>query len=205
MTSAETMTAKTMKRVCVFSGSNSGAREIYAEGARQLSRALVARGIGLVYGGGSIGLMGVMADTVLSLKGEVIGVIPESIALKEVAHQGLSELHVVGSMHERKALMAALSDSFIALPGGFGTFEELFEVITWAQLGLHHKPIGVLNLGGYFDAFSALVDQAITEQFIHPDYQRLIVNSADAETLLAELMAYQPLSGRRKWIELEEI
>jgi len=198
------MAINVIKRVCVFSGSNLGARQTYSENARRLGRALVARGIGLVYGGGSVGLMGVMADTVLSLNGEVIGVIPRALATRELVHQNLSDLRIVSSMHERKALMSELSDAFIALPGGFGTFEELFEVITWAQLGLHSKPIGVLNVDGYFDALMRLIDQAVGEGFIHPAYRQLVVNSPDGEGLLEEILSYRPPVGLKKWINLEE-
>src|SRR2546423_626875 len=140
--------------------------------------AFCRRGIGLVYGGGNIGLMGVIADTVLESGGEVIGVIPQSLEEREVAHTGLTELHVVGSMHERKALMAELSDGFIALPGGFGTFDELFEITTWAQLGLHTKPIGLLNVSGYFTPLLTMVSHAVTEGFLPPNHAHILLNSA---------------------------
>src|ERR671939_1854337 len=140
-----------MDRLCVYAGSNAGVRPEYAEAAVALARELVARGIGLVYGGGRVGLMGVLADTVLSGGGEAIGVIPQALVDREIGHQGLTELRVVGSMHERKALMAELADGFVALPGGAGTLEELIEIYTWSQLGLHRKPMGVLNVNGYYD------------------------------------------------------
>src|SRR5438477_2940520 len=154
-----------MHRICVFSGSNTGKRQEYQQAARDLGQELVARGLGLVYGGASVGLMGVIADTVLASGGEVIGVIPSALTRYEIPHKSLTQLHEVASMHERKALMADLSDGFIALPGGFGTFDELFEIITWAQLGLHNKPIGLLNAAGYFAPLLALVVHASTEGF----------------------------------------
>ena len=198
------MAPHAIRRLCVFSGSNFGARDDYAESARRLGAALVARGVGLVYGGGSVGLMGVMADTVLAGQGEVIGVIPRALATKELAHQGLADLRVVRSMHERKALMADLADGFVALPGGFGTFEELFEIVTWAQLGLHAKPIGVLDVCGYFDALAALIEHAIEERFILPEYRQLIVRAAEPEALLDRLVAYRPPAGLKKWIGISE-
>jgi len=198
------MAEKVIRRICVFSGSSPGAREVYAEHARLVGRALASRGIGLVYGGGSLGLMGVMADAALASGGEVVGVIPHALATKERAHQGASELRVVSSMHERKALMAELSDAFIALPGGFGTYEELFEVITWAQLGLHQKPIGVLNAGGYFDALTALIEQAIEEGFIQARYRQLVTISSSVEELLDSFAHHQPPPSLIKWLDLEE-
>src|SRR5262245_55803245 len=147
-------------RICVFTGSRRGVRAEYADAAKQLGRALVQRGYGLVYGGGKVGLMTIIADTVLDLKGHVTGVIPDSLVGKEVAHRGLSNLRVVGSMHERKALMAALSNGFIAMPGGIGTMEEFFEVLSWAQLGLHEKPCGLLNVCGYYDPLMQFIDHA---------------------------------------------
>ena len=144
-------TNNSIKRICVFCGSNHGARSAYTGAAQQLGKALVSHEIGLVYGGGSIGLMTVVADAVLEEKGEVIGVIPHALSSKEFAHDGLTELRLVSSMHERKAMMAELSGAFIAMPGGFGTLDEFFEIVTWAQLGLHTKPIGLLNVGGYFE------------------------------------------------------
>src|SRR5947207_1854347 len=146
-----------MRRVCVFCGSSTGARRVYADAARTLAATLVRRGLGLVYGGGSIGLMGVLADAVLAAGGEVTGVIPRALATKEIAHRSLPDLRVVETMHERKATMAALADGFVALPGGFGTLEELLEVVTWTQLGLHAKPAGLLNVEGYFEPLAALL------------------------------------------------
>jgi hypothetical protein len=193
-----------MRRVCVFAGSSLGAREEYAAAARDLGRTLAARGIGLVYGGGSIGLMGVLADSVLSADGEVIGVIPRMLATKEIAHHGLADLRVVGSMHERKSAMAELADGFIALPGGFGTLEELFEMITWAQLGLHAKPVGLLDVGGYFTALLALVERAIAEGFIAAANRTLLVVASEVAMLLDRMRNYVPPSGLRRWIGPDE-
>lgn len=193
-----------MERICVFCGSNAGANSLYRHGADELGRLLTERGHGLVYGGGSVGLMAVIADAVLAGGGEVVGVIPEALATKELAHPGVSEMRVVPSMHARKALMAELSDAFIALPGGFGTFEELFETITWAQLGIHSKPIGVLNVAGYFDALMRLIDDAITQEFVKPEHRELIVAAEQPGTLLDRL-AHHQMPDVRKWITSEEI
>jgi len=187
-----------MKRVCVFCGSNMGARPDYRQAAERLGTVLAERGLGLVYGGAHVGLMGVLAEVVLARGGEVIGVIPASLVAKEVAHVGLADLRIVGSLHERKTLMAELSDGFIALPGGLGTFEEFFEALSWAQLGLHSKPCGLLNVGGFFDALSALVDHAIAERFVRPEYRALIVEAREPEELLARLASYPP-PGVEKW------
>lgn len=192
-----------MKRICIFCGSNNGARDAYVYAARAMGEALVRRGIGLVYGGGRVGLMGVVADAVLAAGGQVIGVIPESLVAKEVAHQGLTDLRVVGSMHERKALMAELADAFVALPGGFGTFEEFCEVLTWAQLGLHRKPCGVLNVAGYYDALLAMFDHAVTERFVRAEHRVLVLEEQDPERLLDMLMRYQP-PKLDKWIDRDE-
>src|SRR5216684_2883582 len=191
-----------MRRICVFSGSNMGVRQEYGEAARELGRELVARGLGLVYGGASVGLMGVVADSVLAGGGEVIGVLPRALFRSEVAHKHLTALHEVGSMHERKALMADLSDGFIALPGGFGTFDELFEITTWAQLGLHTKPIGLLNVAGYFTPLLAMVGHAVTEGFIPPDHAHILLNSASPADLLDSFAAYTPLSDQAKWQDI---
>ena len=155
-----------MRRLCVFCGSAVGGRPVYAEQARQLGGLLAARRIGLVFGGGHIGLMGVLADAVLAAGGEAIGVIPQALMDKELAHRGLTQLHVVGTMHQRKALMADLADGFAALPGGFGTGDEFFEILTWGQLGLHAKPIGLLNTAGYFTPLLAWLDQMVAEGFL---------------------------------------
>src|SRR5437016_11451637 len=181
-----------MHRICVFSGSNTGKRQEYQQAARDLGQELIARGLGLVYGGASVGLMGVIADTVLAGGGEVIGVIPRALFRREVAHEHLTTLHEVGSMHERKALMADLSDGFIALPGGFGTFDELFEITTWAQIGLHSKPIGVLDVAGYFAPLFALIVHASTEGFIPAAHQSILMREDDPATLLDRVAAYTP-------------
>lgn len=193
-----------MQRVCVFCGSNPGARPAYADAARALGEVLAARRIGLVYGGGRVGLMGILADAALAAGGEVIGVIPRALATKEIAHDGVSELRVVASMHERKAQMAALADGFVALPGGFGMLDELFEVVTWAQLGLHAKPIGVLNVAGYFDALGVVVEQGIAERFIHPGYRVLLTYAERAGDLLDAMARWRAPAGFRKWLTLEE-
>lgn len=166
------------------------------------ARALASRDIDLVYGGGRVGLMGVIADEMLRCGRDVIGIIPQAIATREVAHQELTDLRIVRSMHERKSLMAELSDGFIALPGGFGTFEELFEVITWSQLGIHSKPIGILNSAGYYDPILEMIDRGIDEEFIRPQYRDLIVVSDDPVDLLDRMEAFQPVEGLTKWIDL---
>ncbi|MEO5930437.1 MAG: TIGR00730 family Rossman fold protein [Candidatus Kapaibacterium sp.] len=181
-----------IKRICLFCGSNSGRNPAYVEGARSMARAIVARGMGIVYGGGKVGMMGAAADAALGAGGEVIGVIPESLLALEVGHAGLAELHVVASMHERKKLMADLSTAFIAMPGGFGTMEELFEVLTWAQLGIHGKPCGVLNIAGYYDGLIALCDSFVEERFSRPEHRTLLMVDTDPGTLLDRIAAYTP-------------
>jgi uncharacterized protein (TIGR00730 family) len=188
-----------LKRICVFSGSNSGAMAAYAECAQVLGRMLAARGIGVVYGGGRVGLMGTMADAVLAGGGEVIGVIPEALMIKEVGHAGVTKMHVVKSMHERKALMAELSDGFIALPGGWGTLEELFEVLTWSQLGFHDKPCGMLNAGGYYDKLLAFLDHAVAESFVRREYAGMLAVSTSPHELVERMLAYRP-PAVTKWI-----
>ena len=191
-----------MQRICVFSGSNPGIRPEYQQAARSLAQEIVARGLGVVYGGASVGLMGVMADTVLAGGGEIIGVIPRGLFRQEITHKGLTQLHEVASMHERKALMADLADGFIALPGGFGTFDELFEIITWAQLGLHSKPIGLLNVADYFAPLLALVVHASTEGFIPAAHQTLLMLEENPVNLLDRFAAYTPQVKISKWTEL---
>jgi uncharacterized protein (TIGR00730 family) len=176
-----------MKRICVFAGSSAGIRPEYRVAAEALGRALAERSIGLVYGGARIGLMGAMADVALAAGGHVTGVMPSGLVAKEVAHSGLTEFHEVGSMHERKALMADLSDGFIALPGGWGTLDELFEILTWAQLGLHRKPCGLLNAGGYFDPLLQFLDHTVAEGFVRPEYRAMLAVSASASDLLHDL------------------
>jgi uncharacterized protein (TIGR00730 family) len=172
------------RKFCVFTGSRHGARPEYSDAAAALGRNLVARGYGLVYGGGNVGLMAVIADQVLDLGGHVTGVIPSSLVGKEVAHRGLSELRVVQSMHERKALMAELSDGFIAMPGGIGTMEEFFEVLSWAQLGLHDKPCGLLNVSGYYDRLIEFLDDAAAQDFIKPKHRALLIVEKEPAALL---------------------
>jgi len=178
-----------LQSICVFCGSSAGARAEYAAAARAMGELLAQRGIRLVYGGGNVGLMGVLADAALAAGGKVIGVIPQMLVDRELAHRGISELLIVGSMHERKALMAELSDAFIALPGGMGTFEELCEVLTWAQLGIHAKPVGILNAQGYYDALIQLFDRALSEQFLRPEHRRLLLTAAEPAELLRLLVA----------------
>lgn len=188
-----------MNNICVYCGSSPGRLEAYADGARALAKALVARDLGLVYGGASIGLMGLVADTVLQLGGRAVGVIPKALARKEVAHKGLTELHVTQSMHERKTLMAELSDGFIAMPGGIGTFEEIFEVWTWAQLGIHAKPCGLLNVAGYYDGLTTFLDHAAAEQFLKSQHRAVLIVEQQPAALLDRFASYQPPSVQ-KWL-----
>ncbi len=189
-----------MKRICVFCGSNGGADPIFLETAGKVGEFLARENIELVFGGGRVGLMGKVADAVLENGGRVIGVIPEALAIKEVAHQGLTELHVVDSMHERKALMAELSDGFIALPGGFGTFEELCEIITWAQLGIHQKPCAVLNVNGFYDHLIAQIDLSVKQNFIRDEHRNLILVENGIEKLYEKMQNYEP-PAIEKWID----
>jgi uncharacterized protein (TIGR00730 family) len=197
------MVERTIKRICVFCGSHTGAREVYGEQARALGRAMAERGIGLVYGGGGIGMMGAVADAVIEARGEVIGVIPYALASKERARRDL-DMRVVNTMHERKAMMAELSDAFIAMPGGFGTFEEMMETITWGQLGIHQKPVGLLNVAGYYDPLLAMIDRAVEEGFILPRYRNLFTASSGIDELFDLMRKFQPLEGVVKWIEMSE-
>jgi uncharacterized protein (TIGR00730 family) len=192
-----------MRRICIFAGSNAGSRPEYAAAASELGEALASRGIGVVYGGGNVGLMGVLADAALRRGGSVIGVIPEALVRKEVAHTGLTELRVVHSMHERKALMSELSDAFIALPGGLGTFEELFEVVTWAQLGIHAKPCGLLNVKGYYDGLLSFVRHAVVEEFLHPRHAALLLASDSLADLLTQMEEWRP-PPIEKWLDRNE-
>ena len=192
-----------IKRVCVFCGSSPGARPAYATAAAALAQSLVARGITIVYGGGNVGLMGILADTARAAGGEVIGVIPRGLVAKEVAHRELPDLRVVESMHERKALMADLSDAFIAMPGGYGTFEEFCEILTWTQLGLQRKPCGILNVAGYYDHLLQMFDHAVAEQFVKPVHRGMFIADAAPETLVERLLVYQaPLVD--KWLGRSE-
>ena len=189
-----------LRRVCVFCGSSPGARPEYRAAAEELGRLLAARHLGLVYGGGNVGLMGVLADAALAAGGEVIGVIPRSLVDLEVAHTGLRDLRVVDSMHERKATMAELADAFVALPGGIGTLEEMFEVWTWAQLGLHAKPCALLDVAGSYAPLVAFLDHAVAARFLRPVHRAMLAVTADAQALLDHLIAYSP-PVVPKWID----
>jgi uncharacterized protein (TIGR00730 family) len=193
-----------VQRICVFCGANVGARPAYAEAADELARLLVAEGVGVVYGGTEVGLMGRLADAALAEGGEVIGVIPGALVDKEIAHRGLTDLRVVASMHERKALMAELSDAFVALPGGLGTLEELFEVYTWSQLGLHRKPCGLLDVEGYYAGIAAFLEHAVEERFLREEHRAMLVVEEDPRTLLDHLLDWEPGVVQPKWIGREE-
>ncbi len=186
----------------MFCGSSSGANPIYREAAEAMGQAIAQRGYGLVYGGGKVGLMGKVADTVMAAGGEAIGVIPAFLEAKEIAHPNLTQLHVVNSMHDRKALMANLADSFVAMPGGYGTLEEFCEVLTWSQLGLHQKPMGLLNVAGYYDALLTLFDRAVTDRFLQPELRAIVLEADQPNTLLDQMATYQPTKVE-KWIREE--
>jgi uncharacterized protein (TIGR00730 family) len=189
-----------MKNVCVYCGSNAGAKPIYTERAIALGTQLAKRGLGLVYGGGNVGLMGVVADAVLAAGGEVIGVIPEQLVNWEVAHKGVTKLEVVGSMHERKARMFDLSDGFIAMPGGFGTLDEMFEMLTWRQLGIGDKPCTFLDVDGFYEPLIAMLDRMVTERFLHPDQREDLWHGDDIDAMLTWMEAYQPAAAS-KWMD----
>lgn len=188
-----------MRSICVFCGSNAGRISAYADAARALARAIVGQDMKLVYGGGNIGLMGALADAALEAGGQVVGVTPRRLLEKEVVHRGLTELRVVDSMHERKALMADLSDAFIALPGGLGTFEETFEVLTWTQLGFHRKPCGLFNVAGFYDGLAAFLDHAVAERFLKPEHRAMVLMENSPEALIGSLQTYC-LPEVSKWI-----
>ena len=189
-----------MKRICVFCGSSSGLDPVYLKTAADVGAFLASRDIELVYGGGRVGLMGRIADSVLANGGNVIGVIPESLAKKEIAHEGLTELHVVNSMHERKAMMAEFADGFIAMPGGFGTFEEFCEIVTWAQLGIHQKPCGLLNVSGFYDSLITLFDHSTRSGFVHEAHRGIVLVESDIRRLFEAMTNYQP-PAVEKWID----
>jgi uncharacterized protein (TIGR00730 family) len=197
-------TPRQFQRVCVFCGSSRGTNPAFVSAAEELGRELTRRGLGLVFGGGNIGLMGALADATMAAGGHVTGVIPESLMAREVGHLGLSDLRVVKTMHERKALMAELSDGFIALPGGFGTFEEFFEVLTWSQLGLHAKPCGVLNVGGFFDPLLDLLQHAVAQGFIRPAHRELVIVETNGSRLINRLADFEP-PMIHKWIDRDTI
>jgi uncharacterized protein (TIGR00730 family) len=188
-----------MQRVCVFCGSSRGARREYLGAAQALGDSLARQGLELVYGGAHVGLMGAVADAALAAGGRVIGVIPEALVAKEIAHSRLSDLRVVGSMHERKALMAELADGFVALPGGYGTLEELCEILTWSQLGLQRKRLGVLNTLGYFDRLLEMFAHMVAEGFLSPEHQALLLVDDDPGRLVARLRAAEPPAVTDKW------
>jgi uncharacterized protein (TIGR00730 family) len=192
-----------MKRVCVYCGSSPGADPAYSEAVAALATALVRRGIGVVYGGGAVGLMGVLADTALAAGGEVTGVLPRSLEAREVGHRGLTDLRVVESMHERKALMADLADAFVAAPGGIGTLEELVEVYTWSQLGIHTKPIALLDAAGFWAPLAAWLDHAVEARFLRPEHRATLVVDDDAERLLGRLEVWSP-PVVEKWMDREQ-
>ena len=189
-----------MKRICVFCGSSPGANPLYLETAQRVGEFLAQNNVDLVYGGGRVGLMGKVADAVMANGGKAIGVIPEQLAVREVAHAGLSELHVVDSMHQRKAIMAELADGFIALPGGFGTFEEFFEIVTWAQLGIHQKPCALLNIGGFYDALIALIDYSTDQKFIRLEHRSLVLVDSSIDMLYQKMREFVP-PVIEKWID----
>ena len=192
-----------MQSVCVFCGSSVGTSPVYRATAARVGELIARRGLRLVYGGGNVGLMGVVADAALSAGGEVIGVIPETLMARELGHGGVTELHVVGTMHERKALMADLSDGFVALPGGFGTLEEFCEILTWAQLGIHRWPCGLLDVAGYWSSLCTLFDSAVAEGFLHREHRALIIEDDDPERLLERMERFVPLATP-KWAEPEQ-
>lgn len=189
-----------MQRVLVFCGSNPGRLPAYLEAAAALGTELATQGLGVVYGGASIGVMGALADAALASGGEVIGVIPRVLAEREVAHPGVSDMRVVETMHERKALMESLADAVIALPGGFGTLEELFEIVTWAQLGIHSKPVGLLNVAGYWDRLLDLLEHMVAEGFVRPEHRELLIVGDSPADLLEQLRRYEP-PHLEKWID----
>ncbi|GIN84281.1 cytokinin riboside 5'-monophosphate phosphoribohydrolase [Heyndrickxia sporothermodurans] len=192
-----------MKRICVYAGSNLGEKQEYKKQAKELGKLLVKNNIELVYGGSCVGLMGEVANEVLINGGNVIGVMPSALFRGEIVHQGLTELIEVNTMHERKAKMSELSDGFIALPGGFGTFEELFEAVCWSQIGIHQKPVGVLNIENFYDPIIEMVNRAATEGFMNPSNQQLLVSAATADQLLDKLMNYERPELGAKWRQLE--
>ncbi len=198
------MSKQPIARVCVFCGSNTGRDERHTRAAEQLGRLLAQRHITVVYGGGRVGLMGVVADAALEAGGDVIGVIPRALDTRELAHDGLTEMHVVETMHQRKALMADLSDGFVALPGGLGTGDEFFEIVTWAQLGIHHKPCALLNVAGFFDPLIEYLDHCVDQGFVWPEHRRLVLVARHPADVLEQMYAYQPPNVER-WIKRAEV
>ena len=193
-----------MDRVCVFCGSSPGARPAYTEATEELAALLAAEGIGVVYGGGGVGLMGKLADAVLAHGGDITGVIPRALVEREIEHRQVEDIRVVDSMHERKALMAELADAFVALPGGIGTLEELVEVFTWSQLGLHRKPCGLLDVEGYYQRLADFLDHAVQERFLLEQHRATLMVESDPGPLLERLKAYRPDALEPKWIDRDE-
>jgi uncharacterized protein (TIGR00730 family) len=189
--------------VCVFCGSNAGADPAYVRAAEAVGRGLAERGIRVVYGGGRVGMMGALADAARVAGGEVVGVMPQALVDREIGHMGIDDLRIVGSMHERKALMVELADAFIALPGGIGTLEELFEVYTWAQLGIHAKPLGLLDVGGYYEPLAGFLDHAVDQRFVRPETRELLAVAGDLESLLAAFDGWRAPTTH-KWIDMDE-
>jgi uncharacterized protein (TIGR00730 family) len=203
-TSSGTEASFAVRSVCVFCGSSEGGRPAYAKAARGLGEEVATRGMRLVYGGGKVGLMGVVADAALRSGGEVIGVMPEALLEKEIGHRSLTDLKVVSSMHERKALMAELAGGFVALPGGYGTLEEFLEVLSWAQLSYHEKPCALLDVEGFFGSLLHLFDRAVEEGFVHPDHRALVLSDTDPRALLDAMVAYEPPTTK-KWVSPGEL
>jgi uncharacterized protein (TIGR00730 family) len=201
---AEQSSLPRMERICLFCGASPGARPAYRDATAQLARLLAAEGIGVVYGGGGVGLMGALADAVLAEGGEITGIIPRSLVDREIAHRDVADMRIVASMHERKALMAELADAFIALPGGIGTLEELFEVYTWAQLGLHRKPCALLNVEGYYDSVADFLAHAVAERFLREETRELLMIESEPATLIERLNTFEPRAVVPKWIDREE-
>jgi uncharacterized protein (TIGR00730 family) len=202
---ARTIYAQEVQRACIFCGSSPGARPAYTEAAEDLGMLLVENGITLVFGGATVGLMGRLADTVVSEGGEAIGVIPQALVDREIAHVGLTDLHVVDTMHERKQRMADLADAFVALPGGLGTLDELFEIYTWAQLGLHRKPIGLMNVEGYFDGLVGFLEHAVAERFVRDDHREMLIVEEEPAPMLERLKSFDPASLTPKWIDRQDV
>lgn len=192
-----------IRSICVFCGSSTGFSPVYEETAKELGREIAARDWTLVYGGGNVGLMGVVADAVMEAGGKVIGVIPEALLARELGHRGITDLRVVDTMHERKAMMAELADAFIALPGGIGTFEEFFEVLTWAQLGIHHKPCGLINTKGYYQPVLDLLGNAVNEGFMRKEHQELVLPAGTVKELLEKIVRHKPIQFQ-KWIQKKQ-
>ena len=202
---ARTIYAQQVQRACIFCGSSPGARPAYTEAAEDLGMLLVQKGITLVFGGATVGLMGRLADTVVSEGGEAIGVIPQALVDREIAHLGLTDLHVVDTMHERKQRMADLSDAFVALPGGLGTLDELFEIYTWGQLGMHRKPIGLMNVEGYFDGLVGFLEHAVAERFVREDHRDMLIIEEEPTPMLERLQSFDPASLTPKWIDRQDV